>query len=101
MEKNTQKDTKKIKCPYKISEKRVKVAIILFVCVLISVVFLLSPVFDVETIEVEGANLHSKELVISTSGIKKGENLFKINSNKVKEKITSLGRIDSVSVNRV
>ena len=101
MEKNTQKDRKKIKCPYKISEKRVKIAIVLFVSILAFVIILLSPLFDIDTIKIEGASIHSEEIIASTSGIKKGENLFRIDASKAKEKITSLGRIDNVTIKRV
>lgn len=68
--------------------------------ILLVVIALFTPIFDITEIDVTGNKILSGEDVINASGIKKGSNLFLIDTDKCEEKINALGYVDSVEVRR-
>lgn len=62
--------------------------------------FMLSPVFNITEIKVEGNNKISKEEISSLSQIKIGENTFKINKNSTINKIKQNAYIEDVNIKR-
>lgn len=66
----------------------------------ILVFLMISPIFNIETIEVEGNNLLSKEKIISLSEIELGENIFRINIGDIKNKIKSNAYVGDVQIKR-
>ena len=58
-----------------------------------------APIFNIVKIEVNGCNIVSQETIISLSGLKRGENIFKFN-NSVINKIKENQYIESVQIKR-
>lgn len=88
---------------YKVSKKKRR--IIKIVCLLIilagAVAFaLLSPLFNVQTVEVIGNKQVSKEEIKSLSGIQLGENIFKISIVKTISSIKENAYINDVKIHR-
>ena len=71
-----------------------------FAVVLFLTVCLFTPLFDITSISVKGNKLLSDKEIIDASGIKKGDNLFRINTKKGKANINALGYVDSVNISR-
>lgn len=71
--------------------------ILLLVCI---VSILLSPLFDIKEITVEGNEKISSSEIITLSGIMTGENTFKISSKKVKEQVKENAYIEKVEIKR-
>ena len=79
-----------------------KIITIFSIIVLIAVIIVLAftaPIFNIVKIEVNGCNTVSQETIISLSGLKKGENIFKFN-NSVINKIKENQYIESVQIKR-
>ena len=102
---NKQKNIKKRK---KKSQKRrkgksnKKIITIFSIIILIAVSTVLAftaPIFNIVKIEVNGCNIVSQETIISLSGLKRGENIFKFN-NSVINKIKENQYIESVQIKR-
>ena len=75
--------------------------IVLFMIILGSAIaFILSPVFDTKKITVNGNSKISNEEIISLSGIKLDENLFKIRKKQVEKNIKENAYIDEVRIER-
>ena len=64
------------------------------------IAFALSPVFEIKTINVEGNIKISKGEIISLSGIKENENIFKTNIGQAKNNIKENAYIESVTIKR-
>ena len=87
---------KKRKTPYKTTVKRARIAGILCLVVVASLLLLMSPLFKIKTINVEGNIKIQAEEIISRSGIKVGNNIFAINDEKAQKNIKKLSKIESV-----
>ena len=61
---------------------------------------IVSPIFNIENIEIEGNSILSNEKIISLSEIHIDENIFRINKMLVKEKIKSNAYVESVEISR-
>ncbi len=68
--------------------------------VLLVAVCLFTPLFAISEISVSGNEVLSADEVIAASGIKRGDNLFRINSGKAREKINRLGYVEQVEIKR-
>ena len=105
--KNTVNQTKKAKAPKKkkskkkkkINKKVIGFFSILIIIGIIIALALTAPIFNITDIEVEGNNKITSNTIISLSGLKKGENIFKFN-NLVQEKIKENAYIESVKISR-
>jgi len=62
--------------------------------------FLLSPIFAIDNIEVEGNKTITKNYILSSSGILYGENILKMNKLKARERINSIPAIESTTIRR-
>lgn len=72
----------------------------LFVVVLTLVILSFTVFFKVQTITVSGKSMYDKQMILSSSGIKKNDNLLRVGKKKTAEKIcTSLPYIGSVKIN--
>lgn len=110
VKKTTKKAAKKpiknnIKVKEEVKEKKkvskfVKFFLIIFFILLAAVLFLLSPVFNVNKITVKNNNKVTTEEIISLSGIQIGENTFKYINIDVSEKIKSNSYIEEVKITR-
>lgn len=75
--------------------------LLLFFVLISGVTLSLTVFFNIETITVNGSSLNSAEQIISQSGIKKGDNLFRINPEKAEKMLTNnMDNIDTVRVER-
>ncbi len=85
------------------AEKRIRrrnflmfiIAVIIFVSVC-----LFTPLFSVSKISVEGNSIHTDEAILSACSIKKGDNLFLINTKKAEKQIMTLGHMENVKISR-
>lgn len=67
----------------------------------VGAVLIFSLFFKVNTISVNGENIYSDKMIVEKSGIETGTNLFRINEEKLSEKLSKeLPYIKSVSVER-
>ncbi len=90
----------KRKTPYKITLKRAKAAGILCLVIIAVVLILMSPIFKVENVSVEGLVKLKAEDVMKASGVEKGCNLFSVSETEVRDKLIGLGRVTDVRIVR-
>lgn len=94
--KNTQKPTKK----NRIIKGIVKWTILLTALVASFIYFMMSPLFNLASIEVINNQKISSDTIISLSELKIGENIYKTSSNKIEKNIKQNAYIESVKINR-
>jgi len=99
-ERNQGSSPSKRKAPYKTTLRRTKLAGILCLVILAVVLILMSPVFKVKNIKVEGLIRLTAEDVLKTADIEKGDNIFMVNETKLCEKILTLGRVTDAKIVR-
>lgn len=103
---NKQQNVKKRKnAPYKKRKRKInkKIITIFSIILLIAAIIILAftaPIFNITKIEVLENDIVSSDTIISLSGLKKGENIFKFNSNII-NKIKENQYIDTVQIKRV
>ncbi len=61
---------------------------------------LLTPIFDVKTVSVDGNTVVSTEEIVKASGITPGSNIFSVSLRSVRDRLSRLGGIDTVKVKR-
>lgn len=77
-------------------------AFVLFMLIAVLILTLMiSPVFDITVITVEGNSKISSEDIIEASGLKEGVNIFKADLSKAKTYISMMPYVDFVTVKRV
>ena len=79
-----------------------QLAFLTFVVLIASVIaiVLLTPIFEVQKIEVRGNSVLKDEEVVRASGIVEGINIFGVNLGEAKENLKNLGYVESVKVKR-
>lgn len=86
--KNNRKSTKKeVK---RKRRRRLKPAFFIMLAlflVAIAAVLSLTVFFEIESVNVSGESIYSQEMVINAAGIKNGQNLLRLNKNKISDKI--------------
>lgn len=80
--------------------KVIKWVVLLVTLCIASILFLLSPVFNITKIEVENNSKIAQETYISLSQIQVGENTFKISKKKVAKNIKQNPYVESVKIVR-
>ena len=104
--KNKKGAGKKKLAPVKKKKNNRKIAILirctsLIVLIIVLLVFLMvSPMFNITKIYIEGNTILSNEKIISLSGVSLGENIFRISKPSIKSKLTSNAYIENVRINR-
>ena len=94
------KKNKKISLKQKRRKKIIKWTSIIILIITAIVLLLLSDLFNIKEIKVSGNNKISMEEIISASGIKTGENMFKFLKIKAKENIKTIPYIENVKIKR-
>ena len=75
--------------------------LLLFFVLISGITLSVTVFFNIETIEVTGNKLHNSEEIIRHSGLEKGNNLFRINTEKAEDKlIAAFQDIDSVTITK-
>lgn len=96
--KNKKKNQKKI------NKSKVKLIVrctsLLILIIIIIIFLMISPVFNISTIEVTGNATLSSDKIISLSEIQIGENIFRISGKGITQKIKSNAYVDSVNIKR-
>lgn len=92
----TKKKNKKKSC----NLRMIKFLILFILMIVALAFFLLSDLFNCKEIQVLGNSKISQEEIINLSGIKTEENIFKINTKKVKENIKKNAYINNVKLKR-
>lgn len=77
-----------------------KIILLIIVIIGIIIFLMLSPVFNVKNITVEGNSKITSEQIISLSKIQKDENMFKISDKEVKAQIKENPYIESIKIKR-
>ncbi len=96
-----EKDQGKIKrVPYKTTIKRAKIAGILCLFIVAALLFFMSPVFKIKTINVVGNIKITSEEIITLSGVSTGDNIFSIKDEVAQKNIKKLGKIASLKIVR-
>ncbi|MBQ4526892.1 MAG: FtsQ-type POTRA domain-containing protein [Clostridia bacterium] len=85
---------------YKSSLRRSKIAGILCLIVIAVMLFLISPVFDVEKIVVEGNSINDDAKILGVANIEKGTNIFALDVAGIKSSVMKLEYVASVYVER-
>ena len=99
-QKKKQQNTKKNKKNARIRNKIIKYSSI-FILLLAGILYgLLSPVFDIQEIEVNNEKQITKEQIVSLTKIQLGENIFRISKKEIIEKIKQNAYIESVIIKR-
>ena len=83
----------------KVSKKLIGFFSIIILIAIIIVLALTAPIFNITEITVSGNSQVSSNMIISLSGLRKGENIFKFNSN-IKQKIKENTYIETVNIKR-
>ncbi len=60
----------------------------------------LSPIFEIKEIKVEGAANNKSDQIIKSSGVKKGDNIFKVRRSSVEESLKKNAYLSSVDIER-
>ena len=79
----------------------IKMLILLLVLLGLFVYLMLSPIFNIKNINVEGNSKISTEQIISISGIKKDVNMFKISNRDTKNAIKQNPYIEDVKITKI
>lgn len=76
--------------------------IVIGVCLVLGLVLVsfFTPIYDVTEIEVIGNEHNDAQTVIGASGIRVGENIFKISVSDAKKGVSKVAFVDTVSINR-
>ena len=81
--------------------KKILTIILLLAIIVAGIVFtLVSPIFNIQEIEVVNNELLSSDTIISLSGLQTGQNLFKFSKIKTKNEIKTNPYIESVKISR-
>lgn len=83
--------------------KKIKRQRILFVAVIVIAlvaICLFTPVFGVTTITVKNNQIIDTQSIIRASGIKKGENVFRVNISDAEKSVERLGHVEKAKVKR-
>lgn len=95
---------KKIKKKKKINTNAIKLFIkvicILVIFVGIIMFLMISPIFNISEIDIENNKKISKETYISLSGIKYGENIYRINKKAITANIKENPYVESINISR-
>lgn len=99
-----QKKITKKQIQIEIKKKKIKKIIklaTLFLLIIGGTVFLLvSPIFNINEIQVNNNSQIAKETIVSLSQLQVGQNLFRFNKNKVKKEIKTNPYVESVNIKR-
>ena len=93
-------DKKKKKRRRRKVSKKLKIFAVCFLIAGAVVFALMSPIFGIKQINVNGNEKIETETIISLSGLKIGDNIFKNRSNDVSAKIKQEPYIERVNINR-
>ncbi len=85
---------------YKISMNRIRVTALMFLCLALAALLCMSPLFAIKTILVKGNSHVSTEQILNAADIKRGDNIFAIDSSDIRKRISKLDRIESCSIER-
>lgn len=80
--------------------KQAKIVFGIILFVVLTILLLCSPIFDIKNIEVIGNSKISKEKIINISGIELHTNIFKFNKGLIRENIKENAYIENVEITR-
>ena len=81
--------------------KQAKILFGIILFIILIVLLLCSPLFDIKNIQVEGNSELSNEKLISISSLQLHTNIFKFNKGLVKEKIKENAYVENVEITRI
>ncbi len=80
--------------------KQAKVIFGIFLFIIVTILLLCSPIFDIKNIEVLGNTRNSNEKIISLSRLELHTNIFKFNKGRVRENIKESAYVEDVKITR-
>lgn len=78
--------------------KWISIIVILFAGIIFAMI---SPIFNIVNIEVDGNNAVDYKNIIKLSGLNLGENIFRINKTEIKKNIKTNGYVNDVKIQRI
>ena len=102
-ERRKQEQIRKKKKISKKARKRkriIKLILLLLILIGITVFAMISPIFNIQNVKVEGNEKLTSQKIISLSGIKEGENIFRINKKNIIKKVKEDSYVESVNISR-
>lgn len=94
------KKTKRKKKKHKKAYKILTIFVLLLIIIGTIVFAMISPIFNVKEIQIEGNEILSSQKISSLSGITVGENIFRISKKDIENNIKENAYIESVSMKR-
>lgn len=85
---------------YKTTVERAKFTAVLCLAVIAITLFLMSPVFRIETIDIKGETEVEESVILKASGVKKGMSIFAVDGEDVRKRVMKCGHISNVSVTK-
>lgn len=82
------------------SSKFIKILCIMFLILIAILLFIMSPIFNIETITVTGNEKLSMSEYIKLSGLEIGQNIYKLNKRQIKNNIKQNAYVENVYVSR-
>lgn len=80
------------------ANRRAIMLLVLFFILLILVLYFLSPLSDINKIEVSGNKYVSDDVIVSNSGLNKETSIWKLDKDKISEELKNLPEIEHVSI---
>lgn len=72
----------------------------MFLCLALVVLLCMSPLFAIKTILVKGNSHVPSEQILNAADIERGDNIFRIESSDICERVSALDRVESCSIER-
>ena len=85
----------------KIKINKLKIAILFLVIIGITVFTMLSPIFNIQEIEVKGNEKISNDTVESLSGVQEGQNIFRVIKKNIIKNLKENTYIDNATIKRI
>jgi len=85
---------------YKLTAKRARITGIMFLALICVALILISPLFNIKTVFVKGNNYIGSEEVLSAAAIKRGKNIFRVDTKTASEAVRKLNRVSECRIER-
>lgn len=96
MEEN--KRVKKRKRKRRVNKGCLGTLIALLLVILSAIIMFLTPIFNITRVTVSGNSRISSDVILNVSGVKTGDNIFSLNSGRIRKKVSALPYIESVKI---
>lgn len=85
---------------YKLTVKRAKITGIMCLALICVTLLFISPLFNIKTVFVKGNNYISSEAVLTAAAIKRGNNIFSLDTGNACREVKKLNRVSECNIER-